>query len=189
MRLTWGRLKKIILNEVPGRRPVSAGQARHLGDQTQAFRVAVPGVGRYVGSGEQGDVFEYTGGNIIKAVPEWQHGDGTLPDAVVRHMSDPDDFVVPVLDAGVAELDSDWGNVYWYVMPRLRPISNDDALVIDDANQRWVNKGDRSLPEDVKSELATFVKAAISSGHTDWNSDNVMQDDAGQYKLIDLESF
>lgn len=181
MKIRLGELKRLILSEAPGRLQRPPGQAKHLGHATKEFLDLVPGVGQYIGSGNEGDIFSYGSNKVIKVVPEWVTGDGTVPWFIEKQMTRPNPDVVRVFDAGNVVFEDDSG-AYWYIMERLNPLSNEERSFLD------LLCRDKPAP-NAPDELLQFVAKAHRLGYTDVSDENIMRDDSGKLKLIDLEGF
>lgn len=154
------------------------------------------GVGRRVGSGRSGTVYESARGCVIKVasagIEFWDEIDGIL--SYLKDVKNPS-----VMDVKEYHfIGSDASDVlYCLISERLHPIDNDDegefaCAVVDDvwnpenvpdetrADPRWHSRPFEELRKNLK--VLPYV-------HKDIHWGNIMKDCFGNYKLIDVEAF
>lgn len=168
--------------------------------QEQCGRIP-PGIGRFLGSGVQGEAWAMHDDMVIKfQVTNPEDAKEIVKDLKV--ISDKAPAVYPrVYTAGLicnitgADVDVglDHGTVYYYVMDKLNPIAPDRAQTIS----QIITSKDRGREIDEELEQSPYYNEAInlynklqSSGtiHLDMNPGNIMESESGELKLIDLNS-
>jgi hypothetical protein len=145
-------------------------------------------------------------GRIIRKVAGYSNLDALcfvkrLCQHFIRH---PDPTVVPVLDFQDLGWQIDTDNffgfyMYSYDMLALQDLSDHEKILIDKVKDHWFM--DKEFPADAKTEsilmgwhnhpeLMTFLQSTMELGrYLDLHSGNIMADQDGHYRLIDIEGF
>lgn len=92
------------------------------------------------------------------------------------------------------------GRGFWYVAPKLYPLSRRETALLDDIGMMYLRHRRGAIQKALYEEyvrdrieqmpegLGKVVRAARRSGYRDIHGANVMRTRAGKYKVIDVES-
>lgn len=113
-------------------------------------------------------------------------------EALIHHFMDhPDPMVVPVYNFKVICKPYDY--LYSYDMKQLQCLTNKEKKLIDTIGDLYEEYGYEACDQykDLENpKLMNFLHTLIKSGkYWDIHSGNILKDEYGNYKLIDLEGF
>jgi hypothetical protein len=149
-------------------------------------------VRRRIGYGTEGAVYDLTGGKVLKVnvMAPRRHS----VEALYRRLKGRS------WAARMGEHGSLKGRGFWYVAPKLYPLSRRDAALLDDIGMMYLRHRSgriqkalyeeyvRDRLEQMPEGLARVVRAARRAGYRDIHGANVMRTRDGKFKVIDVES-
>jgi RIO-like serine/threonine protein kinase len=156
----------------------------------------LPRIGESLGCGSDGYVYQYGPNRVLKVSTFAFHNPRVAIERVKFFLQRPHKHVVNVYACGLI------GEVYWYEMEQLRPLSEEEVNifyeVFENHDEYMADLGAtwqlRIYKKHRKSRLhrrmLRFLRQAqkLPLIHHDLHNDNIMKDRRGKYKLIDVES-
>lgn len=148
-------------------------------------RIKLDLIGKCLGSGHEGMVYEYGSDRAIKInVLERMEEDDERYESIFS-------YLLGHKPAGVANLYAygKVGTIWYLIMERLQPLDIREHGRFQYFCQRYYRDGAKSKSRSRRQEFFREIKGLELLYHSDLDYYNVMKDETGRWKAIDLESF